>query len=225
MNLHKMIDEIPLDRPVAILIRHAEREAIAKVEDSVTAQLNDAGRAAAQALGEQLAPLATVRAFHSPIDRCAETAACLTQGLRSAGAEAEVVSSRVGLGGPYMHDWQIIMERVLEVGAVEMTRRWFAGKLEPELAQDPYLAARHQLQILVEQLEQSEEPGCFLDVTHDWNVLLIRHHFLNLDVDTAGWPEYLEAIIAFLDDGVLVLRWKDVESRWKLPLPAQPPAP
>ena len=35
MNLHAMIDEIPLDRPVAILIRHAEREAIEQVEDSV----------------------------------------------------------------------------------------------------------------------------------------------------------------------------------------------
>jgi hypothetical protein len=125
------------------------------------------------------------------------------------------------LGGPYMQDWNTVMQRVLDEGAFRFTREWFAGRLPLELAQEPARAARQQLQFLVDQLGRDDWQGCTVGVTHDWNILLIRRFFLDLDASDVGWPDYLEGVVASLGPAGLELRWGDRLRSLRLPLPEQ----
>ena len=184
-------------------MRHAEREAIEGVSDTITAALTDAGRAAARAVGERLADRGPLRLFHSPVPRCAETAERIAEGAVAAGGQAEVIDQLAELGGPYMKDWQRVMERVLRVGAVRLTELWFSGRLEDDLAFPSLASARQQLQTLLDQLADPAWSGLTINVSHDWNVLLVRHHFLDLPVAAAGWPGYMEGVAATAEgDGI-----------------------
>lgn len=223
MNLPTTIDLAKRHRRLAVLLRHGEREPIERVEDSVAAPLNTAGRAAARTLGGVLAYRAPLRCHHSPVPRCRDTAEQIVAGARAAGAEAERIGELEPLGGPYMRDWQAVMRLVLDRGAVHLTGEWFAGRLPAALAHDAYASARQQLMVLVEQLQRPDWRGCSLNVSHDWNLLLVRHFFLGLGVAEVGWPGYLEGVAAAVDGDQLELRWSDRLRRWPLPLPDRLP--
>lgn len=209
---------LPADSRAAVLMRHAEREAIEGISDTVTAALTDAGRKDARALGERLAERGPLRFYHSPVPRCAETAERIAEGALAVGGRAEVLGQITDLGGPYMKDWQRVMGRVMEVGAVRLTQLWFSGELEDDLAYPAASSARQQVQVLLDQLADPDWHGMTINVSHDWNVLLVRHHFLELPVALSGWPGYMEAIAATQTQGVVSLHHAVSSRRLRLPL-------
>jgi hypothetical protein len=72
---------------------------------------------------------------------------------------------------------------------------------------EPDQAAGGQLAVLASQLADPDWSGLSLNVTHDWNMLLVRNHYFDLDQGALGWPDYLEGVAAFLEDGRLVLQF------------------
>ncbi len=219
MELAKVIDTIPTDRPSAILVRHAERKPIIKVQDAVDAPLVQAGKQAAQSLGKLLANLSPIRLFHSPVPRCKQTAEMISQGASSAGAQVSLEGENFTIGGPYMRDWNTAMGHVLKTGPMPFIKDWFAGKLPDELAKDARESASEQVSVLLEQLTAPDASGCTLNVTHDWNIILVRHFFLGLELEKVGWPHYMEAVVASMQDSnTLRLTWAGKSKDFKLPL-------
>ncbi len=219
MDLAKTIHIIPTDRPSAILLRHAERKPITKVQDAVDAPLVKKGEQAAKSLGERLAQFSPIRLFHSPVPRCKQTAQMIAKGAKSKGAKVKLAGTKFTVGGPYMRDWNRAMGQVLETGPVPFINDWFAGKLSPDLAKDPRESALEQVTVLVDQLSEPHIKGCTINVTHDWNIILIRHFFLGLELQQVGWPHYMEAIAASMPEvGKLRLSWQDKSKDFSLPL-------
>jgi broad specificity phosphatase PhoE len=207
MLLEITLDEIPDARRVAVLMRHAERDPIVTVEDSLGARLNDAGKAHARSLGEKLARFENLRFFHSPVERCRQTAEEIAAGAETRGAKPRMGGELFDLGGPYMKDWRAVMKRVFDIGAGTFVRDWFGGRLPPGLAMEPAAAAGGQLAILADQLADPDWSGATINVTHDWNMLLVRNHYFDLDQRALGWPDYLEGVAAFQQDGRLMLQF------------------
>ncbi len=199
-----MLDDLPGDRPVAVLARHAERFPIESVNDTLEALLTEDGRAAARGLGAKMSRFADLTLFHSPVPRCRQTAEEIANGARAAGVVSRVLGSKFELGGPYMNDWESVMKRVLATGAGGFVRDWFAGKLPVGLAVEPEAAARQQLEILLGQLVGGM-PGLTVNISHDWNVLLLRHFFLEIDDRALGWPDYLEGLAAYREGNDTIL--------------------
>jgi broad specificity phosphatase PhoE len=219
MRFEDMSSGLPADRPVAVLLRHAERAAIETIEDSYQAPLTPAGMAAARLLGGRLAHLRPVALVHSPVGRCRQTAACLAEGIQAAGGEAALLGERTELGGPYMLDFRAAMAAVLDVGPRRFVRGWFDGRPMAEGLVRPFReAARQQLDTLLAVLRAPGARGLWLGVSHDWNLLLLREGYLGLRHEAAGWPDYLEGLAAWLDDGRLVLCRGERLVRLGLPL-------
>ena len=190
-----------------VLMRHAERDPIVTVEDSLGALLNDAGKAQARTLGKKLARFGNLHFFHSPVERCLQTAREMATGAKEKGAKTRIDGELYDLGGPYMKDWRAVMQRVFETGAGTFVREWFGGQLPEGLAMEPDQAAGGQVAGLASQLAEPDWSGLSLNVTHDWNMLLVRNHYFDLDQRALGWPDYLEGVAAFLEDGQLVLQF------------------
>lgn len=196
MIIDTMLDDLPVDRPVAILSRHAERFAIESVDDSLAALLTEDGKAAARRLGGRMRRFAELTLYHSPVERCRQTAEQIAAGAAEAGLEARLAGSKFELGGPYMNDWQTVMRMVIEGGAGVFVRDWFSGKLPEGLAVEPQSAARQQLDVMLAELD-GQPAGLTVNVSHDWNVLLLRHFFFEFDDRALGWPDYLEGVAAY----------------------------
>ncbi len=204
MILDLMLDDLPNDRPVAVLARHAERFSLESVNDALEALLTEDGQAAARSLGTKMSRFAGLTLFHSPIQRCHQTAEEIATGALGAGVAARVLGSKFELGGPYMNDWETVMRTVLTHGAGAFVRDWFSGNLPPGLAAEPKAAARQQLEILLGQLD-GEMAGLTVNISHDWNVLLLRHFFLEIDDRALGWPDYLEGVAAYREGSETIL--------------------
>ncbi len=50
-------------------------------------------------------------------------------------------------------------------------------------------------------------PGLVVDVTHDWNLMVLLEHFLGLTHEETGWPSYLDYILVERSCGGLTMRY------------------
>jgi broad specificity phosphatase PhoE len=91
-------------QPVTLIIRHAERYSLKDVNHPDEAMLTEKGRADALEYGRSLLPFSPVMVYHSPVERCADTARRIVQGLRDEGGDAEVGGKLEELGGAYLRE-------------------------------------------------------------------------------------------------------------------------
>lgn len=217
MPIRETLQHAPVDRPVAVLLRHAERFAIETPDDGWNARLTPAGHVQAEELGAALQGH-TMTCKSSPIPRCLQTAENLRRGALAAGAQIGDVAELRELAGPYLTDATSVMQVCLAIGDRAFVRQWFDESLEMAGLMRARTAALGQLQVLVETLASAPpEPALHLHFSHDWNILLIRERFLGITHEDRGMPPFLDGLIAYRDGQELVVRYRDVErsQRWR----------
>lgn len=197
--------QIPRDTsPVAILVRHAERYPIKEMRHALIAPLTDRGRNDAASFGLQLSHIGRIDIYHSPVPRCKETAEWIRNGLINGRAEATIVGHLEGLGGPYaVGPWEDLASMVDRMGHSRFVRAWFNGDIPDTLIMPLPQAARHQLNILIDQLRHGDRST--INVTHDWNIMAMREYYFNLKHEDIGDPGYLDGLWATLKDDAVRL--------------------
>lgn len=196
------------------VVRHADREPILDFARSEEARLTPIGRAAAHSLGQRLPAGRRLRLIHSPVHRCAETAEQLAAGYQSWGGEAIVEGEDRRLLGPYVLDGRELGRLVEQQGMEPFIRCWFDGGVSPSVLQPLADAAAELLAAVAEHLERAAPDELWFLVTHDWNLLLLREHYLGVRHEDAGWPDYLDGCGLWRRDGQLSLGWR---GRWVIP--------
>lgn len=191
-------------RPVSIIMRHAERFDITTMKNALDALLTEKGKQDALELGKQLSLLEKVDLYHSPVERCRETAEKLQEGLTKEGAISEIRGHLLQLGGPYIvGPWQEVIAGIEQHGHDGFLRKWFSGTLSPELIKSLPDAAYEQAEILSLQLDDSSR-SC-INVTHDWNIMILREHYFGLDHETVGMPDFMDGMVAWKErDGIVL---------------------
>ncbi len=215
MPVRLTLEHVPRDRPVSIILRHAERDPIRSYEEGWEARLTDNGHRDAAALGRTLVDFASMRLWSSPIPRCQQTANRLAEGLRDAGSDVDELVVINDLAGPYLHDAEKVLKIALDIGDRAFVRRWFEGDLASEHLMPSPRAATGQLMVLTETLATHDEPGLYVHCSHDWNILLLREHFLGIRHEDAGMPDFLEGLATWRDGHDLVVQWRDNQHRMR----------
>ncbi len=179
----------PNDRPVALLMRHAERPPIAAGEHGADLALTAPGRRSAEALGAALGPRLQ-RLSTSPIRRCRETAEALRRG---ANVYIEIVDDRLlGDPGVFVRDPDLAWTHWQTMGnnAVIEHLAWSDRPL-PGLA--PPAEAAHQLAQHMALALHGALPGLHLFLTHDAILYPTFSRMLPSARGRHGWPAFLEA--------------------------------
>jgi broad specificity phosphatase PhoE len=191
---HPIYHDLDPGRTHVLLFRHAEREEIIQFHKSTEALLTARGKADARRLGGELAGRFDKKTiFHSPVRRCAQTAAELARGLADkndpavAGGElswlaGDFIGAQADFVNDYMnvHGWQAFL------------RTWFDGVFPAERIQPLTVAAPTELTYLKKQL--AAHAGLVIDVSHDWNMMILLEHYFALRFESAGVPGFLEYI-------------------------------
>ena len=187
-------------RRVALLVRHAERGPIIDLSKHHEVLLTPQGHVCANASGERLAealPEAPhdVALFHSPVQRCKETAVGLCRGLVTGGAHGVVVGERSAFGASYLKDEAGIARAYLRHGR-GFVRAWFDGDIDDDVIDPCDIVADRQLKALQEALATHT---FVVAVSHDWNIAALKEHTLGLRFEDHGWPQFLDGVVGFID--------------------------
>jgi phosphohistidine phosphatase SixA len=206
----QLIPQMDNQGPVAIMIRHAERHPIEQMIHALEVELTSSGKSDAYNLGQMLARFCPVNIFHSPVPRCKQTADCISEGILSVDSRAKVSGCLLELGGPYITgDWSSIAAAIEKQGHVTFIRNWFDNGLPASLMMSLPEAARIQLNTLVNQLPSSAHSS--INITHDWNIMILRAFYFNLRHEDIGDPDFLDGIYASLSDCKISLRYHEHE--------------
>lgn len=207
MSFVQFIPENILKRgTVAVLMRHAERFPFTpgSEEDPL---LTAKGHRDSYELGGSMKALAPLRVFHSPIMRCRQTAQELCRGLADEN-EGCTFAGEIEMLGPslFVVDWKKMISSLGEQGPAFL-RLWFDGRLAHDLIVPVETAARGALDVLSGQL--SENRVCTLNVSHDWNIMVLLEHYFNLRHEDIGFPEFLSAVVAYKEAERLHLLYEE----------------
>ena len=195
------IKKIPAGARISLIIRHAERDAITNMEDAFSALLTEKGKREACQLGRELALLGPAGISHSPVERCRETAVEIHRGLKEKSAETCIIGHSLELGGPYVvGDWKDIAQEIMRYGYDTFLRMWINGRFPESLVLPAAETARIIAGLLFRQI--MEAPHASINVTHDWNLLVLREHFFGLCHEDLGIPPYLDGILFYASGGI-----------------------
>lgn len=195
---------LPQDRPVALLLRHAERPPIPEGSMGMELELTPAGVAAATALGKAIGP--RVRRVHtSHVRRCVQTAQALCQG----GGLAHPVVQDPKLGVPSTFALQD------PVAGATIRGLGFEGFMDHLLYGDQVLpglphpeeGARLMREHLVADL--SGPPGLHVFVTHDVMIAASVVRAWKVRFSAEDWPVFLESAAVWREGDRTVFAYRE----------------
>ncbi len=187
------------------LMRHSARE-YAPDKHDLENPLTEEGREYARRLGRGLPAGLTLRGYHSPPERCMETAALILAGYADNGGSVTRHRPLEGLGVFYALD-QMKMWRVMNDsgGQVPFLQAWFRGEVPGDAMIPAQVAADLVLRVVADKLKAPvAERQLDLCVSHDMTLYLVRDRLLGQGADVAE-VAYLDALVAFEEDGRLWL--------------------
>lgn len=203
------LEQVPIDRPVAVLMRHSARGELAPGDAGYHVSLLPEGFALAGALGQVVA--GRVSSLHaSPILRCVQSADALQIG---AGTAFPVRNDKL-LGDPGAY-----VTRSAEAGATwrqlghEAVMASIVDDVQLPGLRPPRQAAQ---ELTVHMLNQAVSPGLHMFFTHDSLVTATAAHALGLRLTKDDWPLYLEAAFFWYDGSQTMAAYRQAmkEVKW-----------
>ena len=199
-----LLNRVPDYSPVAIVLRHAERQEIAPGAFGNDVHLTRRGWQSARRLGEGLSSLRPGIVKSSPLPRCTQTAHAIIAG---AGWKASAAPERLlGDPGPFVVEPELAGRLFLDVAIREIVRRQLADDEPPRGMRATASGAKLVLRELASALNGPDSASVF--VTHDAVLAALVGHLYGLPVQGFCWPGYLDALVAWPDSDRLRFLWR-----------------
>ena len=187
-----MIEELKkhsTESKLAMMIRHGDREKIPAGEHGNEVLLNKKGEENSIELGKSLQPFKVNRILTSPIQRCVQTAECISKGY---GKEIEIIQT-ICLGAPGLHitDDALAGDYFLKHGFFKILDEFIKGKPSPGLR------TKNEYDKAMTEFIHSEtrDNGLTIYVTHD-SLIALYHFCVNQTIYTPdNWVKYLNGLI------------------------------
>ena len=194
-SILERLTAVPEDADVALMIRHAEREAIPSGAFGRDVGLTEQGIRSSERLGAALSKVRAVSAVSSPVYRCVQTVEAL---LRGSGSCAGVATDRrLGGPGPFVVVPEVAGALFLEVPVQEIARRQLEEPAPPPGMRRTEEGVAILLDLLTANLGRNGR--LFVYVTHDIILTPFIGTLYGKSANETGWPHFL--------DGLLLWQW------------------
>ncbi len=198
---------IPESAGVALIIRHAEREAIPSGAFGWDVGLTEQGIRSSERLGAALSKVRAVSAVSSPVHRCVQTAEAL---LRGSGSCAGVATDRrLGDPGPFVAVPEVAGPLFLEVPVHEIARRQLEEPAPPPGMRRTEDGVGILLDLLTANLDRNGRLCVY--VTHDVILTLFIATLYEKSLDEIGWPGFLDGLLLWQWDKRLHFNWRGLQ--------------
>ena len=192
------LDRLAVQQSVAVLIRHADRDALSRDDVGYTLPITELGKQRAhdfgKKLGSRLASLHT-----SPFVRCIQTAEAIKSGAL---ADAPLVlDTMLGDPGVYVLDGQVAWPIWREMGSKEVVEHLVTSDIPLPGMAEPTVAANRLIRHITSIT--TAIPGVHMFVTHDAIIATTVARILNTSSKHL-WPCFLEGAIFWFDDFISI---------------------
>jgi hypothetical protein len=194
-------------KPQLLFIRHAKRFVVKNLETHHHVLLTGKGKKDALRFGKRIAMYHdNVVIFHSPIERCIQTAEHICKGIVDK-KHCTIGGTVPVLGGNYLaKNQEFILDYFNRYGNIAFLKKWFDNEFDEDII-IPYGEVAHmEMLLIIEQLDRYN--GLVIDVTHDWNIVVLLEYYFKLRFENTGIPGYLDGIAAYREDGDICLYHK-----------------
>lgn len=201
-GLERTLKLWPTSRPIALLIRHAEREEIPAGKFGRNCPITENGVLSSRELGERFLRGRLDSIHVSPLPRCQQTAEAIIEGTDYQPGEGMVIehSNLLGEPGPFVVDGKEAGKHFLQQGTKNVLAQMLEGKKLPgirNLAEGSELLLNH---ILDNTLGND---GCHLFVSHDAIIIPFIHELMEGGYRLSKWLAPLDGCMLYIDnDGV-----------------------
>lgn len=188
--------------PTILMLRHSEREEPEKLEDVFEAPLTERGRKTAFEFGKNLPKKYKYRFFHSPVERCKNTALEIRKGVSN--PEQEILCPIDSLESLYLVkcDFEIFKEHLEQV-QLKFMDYWIGHFFSPDEIEPPLEVAKRMAKDISKILKTQEKNSIDVFVSHDFHVILSQFYWSGI-LATNDWIQYLDGyIIQFLDEKMI----------------------
>ena len=202
---------IPAEADAALVLRHAEREAIPEGTFGQAVPLTARGVTTAEQLGAKLSEhRARARVVASALPRCVETGEAV---LRGGGWGGEVARDwRLGDPGPFVVEPEFAGGFFLENGIWAIVRRQLSGG--PPLPGMRTTSDGVALLLALATGGLGRDGRLSVYVTHDAILAVLVAHLFPLSADEvieSHWPQYLDGLLLWRSDERLHRTWRGLE--------------
>ncbi len=177
------------DLPAILLIRHSAREEPKELLEAINAPLTAIGRTTAIEFGEKLNPKKNYRIYHSPKERCKNTALKIQEGFQ----KRNIISHFNGEMDSLIRinsNREAFVKYWNRDGEHRFVDYWFSGfypnwEIEPAL-----VVAQRTAQDIMENFSHIEKNMVDLYVSHDYSLLIYLFYWTGI-LATDDWIKYL----------------------------------
>ena len=206
-SVGRLLDRAPMDRPVALLLRHSVRDDLPPGEAGNRVPITEIGRKLATELGARIGKrLCTLHA--SPLIRCVQTAEGLRRG---AGIDIQIIRDRLlGDPGVFVIDGQRAWTNWENLGHEAVMHHLVnSDDALPGMAR-PDPAARFLVHHMLSTA--GDQPGLHIFITHDSLVTATAARLLSAPLGPGDWPWYLEGAFFWRTEGGIQTAYRDLDN-------------
>ncbi|MHA2284067.1 MAG: histidine phosphatase family protein [Promethearchaeota archaeon] len=184
----------PLFNSTSILIlRHSQRYEPKITDVNQNMELTPQGRSVARLFGTKLPKNRIIRLFHSPVNRCKETAEAIHAGFEEIGGESILkgvcpVVWKIGINNKFF------MAEFQKYGDLEIFFRWASGFYTIENFPPLTSYSQRAADVIWNQFKSAPKKGIDIYITHDFHLNAFRYGWLGLPPDDR-WVGYLGGFI------------------------------
>ena len=203
-SITERLATVPEEADVALVVRHAEREAILVGEFGVDVPLTARGVAAAEALGRVLSVRERATVVSSPVPRCVQTAEAVLRGGGWSGAVTR--DRRLGDPGPFVVDPEVSGPLFLKLPILELVRRQLSDPRPPAGMRLACEGVAIILGLVAGDLQRQGRLNVY--VTLDAILVVLLARLFRLTIDEIDWPGFLDGLLLWRSGGQISLSWR-----------------
>lgn len=178
---------------VLVFVRHSEKE---RVGPDPARLLTPRGHIAAHRFGESLPQGRPLRVYHSPAERCYQTAEDLLEGYLHAdpraNARIEASDSRLASWETAVVDRDARRRLKRELGGQRaLVRAWLDGRIPPEVMRPARQMTSELFSWALATSRKAQQGSLLIFVSHDFLILGLGRFVLGAG-DDIPWPAYLD---------------------------------
>lgn len=199
------------DSKSILILRHSQRYEPKLTDVNQNMELTPQGRSMARLFGKKLPKNRTIRLFHSPVNRCKETAEEIHAGFEEIGGnsifkgECPVVW-KIGINNKFF------MSELKKHPDLDIFFRWVSGFYTEEKFPSLILYCQRAANVIWNQLNLTPENGLDIYITHDYHLNALRYGWLGLPPDER-WVGYLGGFIfRFEENHIISANFGDIKT-------------